>query len=148
MFLSNQTDSLNKEFSRLNVTDTYLNKTSGVQRHQMFTDITKKTLHTIPFKFTDGNVELGQCDYIYDLNHIPGNVDIVLPKVKNIMNWVVLWYEQQKTVYNVSYDNHSKIKIYGNGSRIMGLNEPLVCDMPFMSLRLTFVNDIDGWIVT
>jgi hypothetical protein len=30
----------------------------------------------------------------------------------------------------------------------MGLDEPLLCDMPFMSLRLTFLGDVDGWVIT
>ena len=63
------------------------------------------------------------------------------------MDFVILFYEQSTSAAIVSFDKLTRIKLYGNGNRIMGLDEPLVCDMPFMSLKLVFGGDIDGWII-
>ena len=148
MFLTEQTDTLNKQFNSLSVPLLATKKITKADKIKVNQEIVTKTLNTDMFSITQGRVELHEANQIFCLEHVPGNVDIVLPKTKRLLDWVVLWYDQDKTIFNVSYERHSKIKLYGNGSRIMGLDEPLICDMPFMSLRLTYVNDIDGWIVT
>lgn len=148
MFLTQQTDNLNKTFDSLSVSLLASKKLTKENKISINKEIITKTLSTDIFSVTEGRVELHEANQIFCLEHVPGNVDIVLPKTKRLLDWVVLWYDQDKTIFNVSYEGHSKIKLYGNGSRIMGLDEPMVCDMPFMTLRLTYVNDIDGWIVT
>lgn len=148
MFLNDQTEAFSKSFSSLSVPILSSARLSGIDKFKIAKEISSKTLSTHQFNITDGRVDLHQANQIFNIEHVSGNVDIVLPKAKNMLDWVVLWYDQDKTIFNVSYEGHSKIKLYGNGSRIMGLDEPMICDMPFMSLRLTFVNDIDGWIVT
>lgn len=147
-FLIKQSDTLNKSFNSLNVSEVSAKRLTKIQKVNLNIDVSQKTRRTESFFISTGRVELYHSNQIFNLEHIPGNVDVVLPKVKNMFDWVVLWYDQDKTIFNVSYERHSKVKIYGNGSRIMGFDEPLICDMPFMTLRLTFVNDIDGWIVT
>lgn len=147
VFLADQTD-VSKTLSSLNVLELSSKRLTSDQRNIIHSSAASKTLCSESFKISTGRVDLYQSNQIFNLEHIPGNVDIVLPKAKNILDWIVLWYDQDRTIFNVSYDRHSKVKIYGNGARIMGLDEAMVCDMPFMSLRLTFVNNIDGWIVT
>lgn len=147
VFLTDQSD-VSKTFNSSNVLELSSRRLTNEQRSSIHSSAASKTLSTNSFKISTGRVDLYQSNQIFNLEHVPGNVDIVLPKVKNLLDWVVLWYDQDRTIFNVSYDKHSKVKIYGNGARIMGLDEAMVCDMPFMSLRLTFVNDIDGWIVT
>ena len=70
--------------------------------------------------------------------------------IKNIQlfDWVSLFYEQTTALTKLSNEALTKINIRGNGNRIMGLDEPLYCDMPFISLRLTFLGDVDGWVIT
>lgn len=126
----------------------YLNKKYNVNQYKQFKyDTVVKSFVSNSFRFTSGKVELLFSNHMYWLEHIPGNVDIVLPKVKNLMDWVVFWYDQDQTIEGVSHDTHSKLKIYGNGSRIMGFDETLTCDVPFMALKLVFVNEQDGWII-
>lgn len=149
MFLLDKEDNeTNKSFNALNSYSLSSKRLSSSNRVKVNQEIVLKTLNTESFRISEGKINLHKANEIYCLEHIPGNVDVVLPKTKRLLDWVVLWYDQDRVIFNVSHEKHSKIKIYGNGSRIMGLDEPLLCDMPFMSLRLTYVNDIDGWIVT
>lgn len=146
MFLTSQTENI-KTFDQSIVPLLSSKSFYGINKLKVVKEIVKNGKDQQFFSVSSGRVEL-HSNQIFNMEHICGNVDVVLPKVKKHMEWIVLWYNQDNTIYNVSHDSHSKIKIYGNGSRIMGLDEPMICDMPFMSLRLTYVNDIDGWIVT
>lgn len=147
VFLTQEDDG-SKTFNSLNVFDLTKNKLKINERIKIVSDISNKAKNIDMFFFSDGSVELKKCNQIYCLEHIPHNTDMILPKKPNLMDWVLLYYEQTTTVLNVSYDKPTKINLRGNGNRIMGLDEKLICDMPFMSLRLTFLGDIDGWVVT
>ena len=148
MFLIDQTDDMNKKFYNLSAPKISNSKISKSDRFTINKQIIIKSVNPNAFHITKGQVKLNEKNQIYCLEHIQGNVDIVLPKADNIFDWIVLFYDQDRIVKNVSNERHSRIKLYGNGSRIMGLDEPMICDVPFMSLRLTYVNDIDGWIIT
>lgn len=117
-------------------------------RRNTVLDISRKTTSVQLFSFSSGRVDLHYTNQLYCLEHMPENTDLVLPKNPNLHDWIVLFYEQTTLAVDVSFDRLTKIKIRGNGKRIMGLDEPLLCDMPFMSLRLTFIGDIDGWVVS
>lgn len=149
VFLSEHSDKGSKSFSRLlKIPSVLSQKLSLSERKQIHSEVTSQNRVFENFSIKSGRVYLNSTNYIFSMEHVPGNVDIVLPKAKKMLDWIVLWYDQDRTIHDVSFDNHSKIKIYGNGSRIMGLDEPLICDMPFMSLRLTYISDADGWVVT
>ena len=149
-------DEYGKGFSHLDIFQKSSKRLTAKNRFFMVRDLTSKTRNLHDFNPASDKVHLYETNEIYHLVHIlsrpsnkrADNVDIVLPKVKNITDWVVLFYDQDQSIYSVFDDNFSKIKLYGNGSRIMGYDEPLICDVPFMSLRLTYVNDVDGWIIT
>jgi len=100
------------------------------------------------FRFSDGKVFL-QANDIYWLEHLKDTRDIVLPKKPNFLDWVTLYHEQHTIALHLTKNNkRGNITIYGEGSRIMGYNEPLVCDVDFLSLKFIYVNDIEGWVIT
>jgi hypothetical protein len=137
-----------KVFNSLNVFNLTKNKLKTKERIKIASEISVMSRRVDMFLFNDGSVELKKCNQIYCLEHIPYNTDMLLPKKPNLMDWVLLYYEQTTAALDVSYEKITRIKLRGNGNRIMGLDEHLVCDMPFMSLRLTFLGDVDGWVVT
>lgn len=137
-----------KRFNSFNVFDITKKRFDVSKRIKQAYDVSNKTRHINMFFFTDGSVELKNCNFIYCLEHIPYNTDMLLPKNPKLLDWVLLHYEQTTVADVVSFERVTKIKLRGNGQRIMGLDEPLNCDIPFMSLRLTFLGDIDGWVVT
>lgn len=148
VFLSDQSLE-SKSFVRpYSIMKTASEKISFNDRQKIFNEVTYDNKVFKNFVISLGKVYLNNANEIYSLEHIPGNADIVLPKANRILDWVVLWYDQDRAIANVSFERHSKLKIYGNGARIMGYDEPLVCDMPFMSLRLTYLSDSEGWVVT
>ena len=101
------------------------------------------------FRFSDGKVFLTRSNDIYWLEHVKENRDIVLPKDPKFLDWVTLYHEQHTIALHLTSNNkRGDIKIYGEGSRIMGYDEPLVCDMDFLSLKFIYVNDIEGWVIT
>lgn len=100
-----------------------------------------------PFEFTKGGVELKETNFIYDMELLPERTDLVLPKNPNLNDWVLLWYNQDTISNNFYNEVKQNIKIYGNGRRIMGYDEPLLCDVAFLTLRLTFIGNIEGWVV-
>lgn len=149
VILKNQNDEYSKTF--VTTSDAPLvkkRKYNLAQRRNMNGQVMARTLTPDAFKITKGRVDLYHTNQIFCMEHIQGNVDIVLPKVNKVMDWVVLWYDQDRVIDNVSHETHSRLKVYGNGTRIMGYDEPLICDLPFMSLRFTFTNITDGWIIT
>jgi hypothetical protein len=97
--------------------------------------------------FSNGALELIDKNYIYCLEYMPESKDIILPKNPFPMDWVVLYYDLMNGV-DLSSQRVAKLNIYGNGKRIMGFDEPLKCDMQFLSLKLTFVEEQSGWVVT
>ena len=143
-----------KGFSGLNVFSLSSKRVTPLIRRKVFNDITsggfnsKTAVGIQMFSFSNGSVELKKTNELYCLEHLPLSTDLLLPKNPKLMDWVVLFYEQTTILDNVSHDRLTKIKIRGNGQRIMGLDEHLLCDMPFMSLRLVFLGDIDGWVVS
>lgn len=147
VFLNQQEEGI-KFFNSRNLFDLTEKRLNKNNRIKIARNVIKKTNSINMFFFSDGSVELSKCNEIYCLEHIPYNTDMILPKTPRLMDWILLYYEQTTVAVNVSHERITRIKLRGNGNRIMGLDEPLVCDMPFMSLRLTFLGDIDGWVVT
>jgi hypothetical protein len=147
VFLNREEEGI-KTFNSLNVFDLTKKKLKTTKRVKIASEISIMSRRIDMFFFSDGSVELKKCNQIYCLEHIPYNTDMFLPKKPNLMDWILLYYEQTTTALDVSFDRITKINLRGNGNRIMGLDEKLICDMPFMSLRLTFLGDIDGWVVT
>lgn len=147
-FLIEQTNDHEKTFSSLNVFEVSSKKINFDIRKKVFFDINQKTIINNLFKFNDGSVELKKLNELYCLEYVPLKTDLILPKNPNLHDWVVLFYEPQTAVFDVSMEKKPLIKIRGNGKKIMCLYEPLLCDIPFLSLRLTFLGDADGWIVS
>lgn len=98
------------------------------------------------FEFTSGNVYL-EPNTVFCIEYINEKRDLVLPKNPKPLDWVSLWHEQHTVIFDLTNVNKRPIKLYGNGSRIMGLDEPLICDIEFQTLKLTFLNDIEGWVI-
>lgn len=147
-FLLEQKEDLNKSFSPLSVNSLSSKRLDNENRLRMHKEIAYKVFDMDAFDLSEGMITIKKPNSIISLQYIEGNIDVVLPEASKLFDWVLLLYDQDNLIYNVSIFNKSKIKIHGNGKRIMGLDEPMICDMAFMSLRLTYVNDIDGWIVT
>lgn len=137
-----------KDFSSNNTFQLSSKRIDLQLRKQTLAEIHQRTTSVQMFSFSSGAVELKYPNTLYCLEHLPANTDLLLPKSPNLQDWVVLFYEQTTLATKVSREKLTKIKIRGNGKRIMGLDEHLVCDMPFMSLRLTFLGDMDGWVVS
>jgi len=102
---------------------------------------------THDFDSENNHVEIASLNCTYNISHYTGNVDLVLPKPSTPFDWVGLWFHQDDIISKVRWETQCNLKIYGNGNRIMGYDEPMICDIPFASLRLTFVNPLDGWII-
>lgn len=146
VFLENE-DENSKTFSRLNVNQ-HASKVLNYDQKKVFLEKIGDAAGRIGlFFFSDGSYEIKRVNQIYCLEHVPLNTDLLLPKYPKLMDWVVLYYEQTTIITKVSGEKITKIKLNGNGNRIMGLDEPLLCDMAFMSLRLCFMGSIEGWVV-
>lgn len=148
MFLSQQTDEYNKTFESYNTSSVAASVMKPIERLQVVSEVANKTRRIPVLSENKGYYRLPKCNEIYNLHHIPGNVDVILPKPQVYLDWIVLWYHQDQTIFQVSFEKHSCLKLYSNGERVMGLNEPMICDIPFMSLRLTYVGPVQGWVVT
>jgi len=140
-------DGNSKTFNSLNTYNLSSKRVSHNDRLGIIKDINEKSRHNINFSFSAGMFEIPAPNHIYLLEHNSYKKDILMPKNPKPLDWVLLYYEQTTTIFKVSEDIKTKLTIYGNGQRMMGYDEPLYCDMEFLSLRLTFINDIDGWIV-
>jgi hypothetical protein len=145
-FFSKQDDGI-KCFNSLNLTAVTGRKTARARR-KIFNEL-RGSVHFAPwFLFSNGDVQLREANQIYVLEHIPVTADLILPKPGKLMDWVLFIHDQGDLIDRMTIDKYTKITLRGNGKRIMGYDEPLICDMPFMSLRLTFLNEIEGWVVT
>jgi hypothetical protein len=128
----------------------------GYYKHEKFDNFKLKIVKEIPqktgriarFSIEKGGIVLPKPNEIYFVEHLPYNSDLILPRDIQLNDWVVISFESIDVALSISAEKITKIKIRGNGRRIMGLDEHLVCDMPFHSLRLTFLGDVDGWVVT
>ena len=137
-----------KTFSHLDIAKKSSKRLTLPNRFNMVRDLSSKTMSLVRFDVPNTQSHLVKANEIFHLTHVVGNVNLVLPKASQINDWVVLFYDQDQVLRDVETEAHSRIKVYGNGERIMGYDEPMICDIPFMSLRLTYVNKIDGWIIT
>lgn len=99
------------------------------------------------FTFSDGSVELLEPNLFYCLEYLNLTKDVILPKNPKIYDWVVLFYDQVEMALSIDYGNNDHLKIYGNGKRIMGFDESLICNMQFSHLKLMFIDDMNGWII-
>lgn len=70
-----------------------------------------------------------------------------LPKAKNFNNWITLINDLPSTIL-INYDDWKSITIKAEGQKIMGSYEPLVCDIPFYTLRLSYIDHTTGWVIT
>lgn len=146
VFLSDEGD-YHKTFNSRNVKSLTEKKFNNAQRFRLINDISQKSFGCQNFYFSDGSVYLKDVNQIYCIEHLADKTDLVLPKDPKMFDWVLLYYDQTNVVFDVSNENRAKIKLYGNGNRIMGFDEPLHCDMEFLSLRLTFIDLIEGWVI-
>lgn len=145
-FLTNEGNNF-KEFKLIKPEYYSKNKFNNF-KNKFINDVFTSNLNFNLFHIERGEIFLKQTNQIYCLDFIPYSSDIILPKHIQLNDWIILYYEQTTSATCVSNDKITKIKIHGNGHRIMGFDEPLLCDMPFMTLRMTFLGDIDGWVVT
>lgn len=138
----------NKSFSNGNVFELTANKLPLTDRVKLAKEIGKSAASSQEwYFFNQMNVEL-KSNQVYCLEHVGVNADLVLPKNPKKDDWVLLYYEPTTMYQKVSFDVKRNITIYGNKKRIMGYDEPLICDMEFSSLRLSFIDDIIGWMVS
>jgi hypothetical protein len=143
-----QYEDRHKTFSHLDIAKKSSKRLTLANRFNMVRDLSSKTGSLFRFDVPNTQSHLVKPNEIFHLTHVVGNVNLVLPRASKMNDWIVLFYDQDQVLRDVETEAHSLIKVYGNGERIMGYDEPLVCDVPFMSLRLTYVNKIDGWIIT
>lgn len=145
-FLSNE-DYNFKEFHSFNVFTTTGFSFNPYKKQKIVNDIINKTCQIIPFYIKSGEVFLKHVNFIYCLEDVKYNTDIVLPSNPKPTDWLVLYYEQT-TAFNLTNEKFTKILLKRNKERIMGYDEDLVCDIPFLSLRLTYLDKQNGWLVT
>ena len=102
-----------------------------------------------PFVWSQGCINLPKTNEFYWIPEYEKNItiDVVLPPDPKMHDWVVLFYNLTSVAGEVTMEDPLRMKLISK-HRLMGLDEPMLCDIPFSSLRLTFVGDIDGWIVT
>jgi len=141
-------DDTSKSFINLNRKNKGFSKIEYPNMLKINSDITRQCMNTLMFNFSDGSVELLKTNEVYCLEYISDATDIVLPRDPQLNDWVLLAYDQNKSYLNLTLEEkRCKHKIYGNGHPIMGFNEPMYCDIPFLTLRLVFINHYDGWII-
>lgn len=136
VILKNQTSDY-KVFDRLTVKNL----------EQKITSVPKVLPVFKTFYFSDGSVELLEKNFIYILEHIPHNRDIILPKNPNYLDWIMLAHDQDNTIFKLTIDKSDNIIIRGNGNRIMGYDEHLMCDIDFLSIKLVFLGSTEGWVL-
>jgi len=100
------------------------------------------------FSIDNGMVDLDDVNFLYNLDYIPYKSDLRLPKDPQPGDWISLYYNQEDMALKLNFDQTTMIKIHGRGNRIMGYDEPLVCDMQFSSLKLLFVDTTQGWVLS
>jgi hypothetical protein len=138
----------NKSFSNGNIFELTVNKLPFSDRKHLAKEIGQKAQTSQEWLFFNyTNLEL-KPNQVYCLEHIKVNADLILPKNPKKNDWVFLYYEPTTLYKNVSFDVKKNITIYGNKKRIMGYDEPLICDIEFSALRLSFIDDIVGWMVS
>jgi hypothetical protein len=105
--------------------------------------------HACPFVFSEGHIQLPKTNEFYWLPEYENrtSIEVLLPSNPQISEWVVLFYNLTGMAGLVSLEDPCVI-VLKSKHRIMGFDEPLRCDIPFSSLRLTFMGDINGWVVT
>lgn len=75
--------------------------------------------------------------------------EIILPEPSARYNWVVFEHGMSDLVRFGEEDfSPIVIRCIKNKHKIMGSYEPLICDIPFASLRLTYLDDTVGWVLT
>jgi hypothetical protein len=75
--------------------------------------------------------------------------EIILPEPSARYNWVVFEHGMSDLVELGNYEFYPIfIKCIKNKHKIMGCYEPLICDIPFAALRLTYLDDTVGWVLT
>jgi hypothetical protein len=136
-----------KTFHSANVLDVTSKRLDIAGRHKVIQELATSARAHDWLWFSTGRVQL-EPNQVHCLEYIKENTDLILPPKPNFLDWVFLYYEPQTVATTLTIENQARIKIYGNGERIMSYDEPLYCDIKFMGLRLTWVNVIDGWIVT
>jgi hypothetical protein len=75
--------------------------------------------------------------------------EIILPEPSARYNWVVFEHGMSDLAQlGEYYFSPIVIKCIKNKHKIMGSYEPLICDIPFAALRLTYLDDTVGWVLT
>lgn len=122
-----------KEFFKLNTTSLYNKKI--YHKNNVFLCESINVIHVLPNSIVHVT-PFSETDYELPLN----------PKIGDSVLFFIdpFFIPNNK---NIHFDSFPKIKIYRNGKRIMGLEEHLICDRPFQSLRLSFYTEEDGWII-
>ena len=134
-FLFDEDDHL-RRFRQYNVTDKLKHSNVKINNGNMFN-----------FHINGGDVYLKGLDQIYVLDLIQGKCDIVLPENPIPSNYVILMQNFNYLTNEFSSSKYQIIKIYGNKKRILGFDEPLICDIPFAMLKLVFVDEQNGWVI-
>jgi len=95
-----------------------------------------------------GAVHLPLANEIYTLEALTKtSYDLVLPNNPKFLDWIVLSILTDDVITSVDFDQFPLIRIKSK-ENIMSHNEDLICDVPFMSLRLTYTGVTDGWVIT
>jgi len=151
MFLSDQNEHY-LEFKNVNALPKNYRGINSAEKNKVVTEVLNNTNKIKMFLVHNGDVYLKHTNSIYCLEFMPESCDIVLPSKPQRLDWVVLHYEPGTVADQFKlHDMRSSFQkwvIRSNDERIMGLDEKLICDMPFISLRLTYIDKIDGWVVT
>lgn len=119
-------------------------------KQKVVPDIMQKTMRTNMFFFRNGDIELKRCNEVYAIDFVQESTDLILPKAPSIHDWVLLHYGPTIIAKSISNQSHQnpRIKISGNGERIMGYDEPLICDVAFSSLRFIYLDKSNGWAIS
>lgn len=110
----------------------------------------KAYFNGVDFGTAEINSKLSNLNTTYKIDfNISLTREYCLPKAQNFNNWIV--FEHQfgaNIVNNLNFDNYSPITIRSETQKIMGTYEPLICDVPFYSLRLSYIDHNVGWVIT
>jgi len=150
LLINDQTDSYVEFKNNIFLPSTY-KKINYNEKFRIVGNILSSTNRIKMFKVSNGDVLLKHLNHIYCLEYMPVNCDIILPDNPKRLDWVVLHYEPGTIAdfkYNEIKKDFQKFVIRSKKERIMGLDENLYCDMPFVSLRFTYIDKQDGWVIT
>lgn len=111
-------------------------------------DIGKPSVSEFEYVTVSGMKEVLQLNVINTLDYDIDYQELYIPPPSKIGDWVCLMYKYGSGIMKLSLGCTRPLKLVPhNKNYIMGMKEPLNCDIDFITLKLTYINHSDGWVI-